>query len=197
MEFWTVTLISLAAGVVIVIGGALVWYMGSLVKSAYQLKIDMKADMEAGRKRIEDDVEKKMRLIKRDIVDEVEKIKTALQTDAQRRMNEIADTLGKRLTEVIEEWRVQQDETAKLLEGLRHDITVLDQRQRNLRREQKPVAIEKPLAGEQPPAMGDAEAEATPTAPPSASSPPDAAAAAAPFPAPAEPPSPAVAEAGL
>ncbi len=191
MEFWTVTLISLAAGIVIVIGGALVWYMGSLVKSAYQLKIDMQADMEAGRKRIEDDVEKKMRLIKRDIVDEVEKIKTALQTDAQRRMNEIADTLGKRLTEVIEEWRVQHDETARLLEGLRHDITVLDQRQRNLRREQKPVA------GEQPPAAGVAEAEPTPTAPPTASNRPDPAAAAGSFAAPAEPPSPAVAEAGM
>ena len=136
MEYWTVTLVCLAAGFIIVIGGSLVSYMGSLVKSAYQLKIEMRAEMDEGQKKIEDAVDKKVRWIKRDLVEEVEKTKTAMQTDNQRKINEFIGTINKRLADC--EGAVSRDrlEANNLFEGLRHDITVLDQRYRNFRREQ-------------------------------------------------------------
>lgn len=137
MEFWTVTLISVAAGLVLVIGGALVVYMGSLVKSAYQLKIEIQGEMADGQRKVEEDVDKKLRWIKRDLVEEVEKIKGGLQADSQRRIAEMAAAIDKRLAEAAEEWRRDRAETLKVLEGLRHDMVILDQRQRSLRREQR------------------------------------------------------------
>ncbi len=140
MEFWTVTLISLAAGLVLVIGGALVVHMGALVKSAYQLKIEIKAEMDDGQKKIHEDVDKKLRWIKRDLIEEIDKIKAGLQADHQRRVAETTAAVEQRLGAAAEEWRNDRIETLKILDGLRHDVLVLDQRQRGLRREQSAKA---------------------------------------------------------
>jgi hypothetical protein len=137
MEFWTVTLVGLAAGLVLVIGGALVIYMGSLVKSAYQLKIEIKSEVDEGQRRLEEEVEKKIRWIKRDLVEEVDKVKDAMQTDNQRKIQEILAGFITRLTVCEESLLTDRTETAKLLEGLRNDVIVLDQRLRLVRREQK------------------------------------------------------------
>lgn len=147
MEFWTVTLVSLSAGIVLVIGGALVIYMGSLVKSAYQLKIEIKNDVEEGQRRIEEEVEKKIRWVKRDLVEEVDKIKVALQTDNQRKIAEMLDVFVKRLTACETTLNQHVGEAGNLLESLRQDVTVLDQRLRFVRREQK-AALQKGTGGE-------------------------------------------------
>lgn len=144
MEFWTVTIVGLAAGLVLVIGGALVVYMGSLVKSAYQLKIEIKADVNEGLRRLEEEVEKKIRWVKRDLVEEVDKVKAAMQTDNQRKISDVLDGFVNRLTACEAALLNDRTEVSKLIEGLRNDITVLDQRQRFMRREQKasqPAAI--------------------------------------------------------
>ncbi len=117
MEFWTVALVSLAAGLVLVIGAALVIYMGSLVKSAYQLKIEIKSEVDEGQKRLEEEVEKKIRWIKRDLVEEIEKSKTALQSDNQRKIGESLDGFIKRLTACEEILQGDWGEVAKSVEG--------------------------------------------------------------------------------
>lgn len=137
MEFWTVTLVSLSAGLVLTIGGALVIYMGSLVKSAYQLKIEIKSDVEEGLHRLEDEVEKKIRWVKRDLVEEVDKIKVAMQTDNQRKISEMLDGFVKRLVACETALTNDRSEIGSALEALRQDVTVLDHRLRFVRREQK------------------------------------------------------------
>jgi cell division protein FtsX len=172
MDLWTITLISLVAGLVLVIGGALVVYMGSLVKSAYQLKIEIKADMDEGLRKIEEDTDKKSRWIKRDLIEEIDKIKGNVTTDNQRKFAELADTLSKRLTEAEDIGRHDRAEIVKLIEGLRRDVTTLDQRIRSLRRDQtaKPgeLAAEGEAATAAPPPKADAR---PPTASPGAAPP--------------------------
>ncbi len=154
MEFWTVTLISLVAGLVLVIGGALVMYMGSLVKSAYQLKIEIKAEMDEGQKKIQDDVDKKLRWIKRELIEEIDKIKVGLLADHQRRLTETTAILDQRLAEATAEWRNDRAATISALGALQRDVAVLDQRQRSLRREQAAkaeVSAAAPAAATEPP----------------------------------------------
>ncbi len=149
MEFWSVTLVGLAAGLVLVIGGALVIYMGSLVKSAYQLKIEIKSDVDEGLRRLEEEVEKKIRWVKRDLVEEVDKVKTAMQTDNQRKIAEVLDGFIKRLTACEAALLNERSETTNAFESLRNDVTVLDQSLRFVCGEQKAAQPTAAAGGEE------------------------------------------------
>ncbi|OIQ86453.1 hypothetical protein GALL_316870 [mine drainage metagenome] len=162
MSFWTVMLISLAIGLLLIIGGTLVMYVGSLVKNAYELKVEMQNDMNAGMQRLEEETEKKTRWIKRDIVEEVEKIRAALQTENQKRMNETAEMLGRKLTELDTAWKANSQDVAKVLDSFRQDILRLDQRQRSLKRDLTATA-EPQAAAPSPEAPTPAAMAAQPT----------------------------------
>ncbi|HLN25740.1 MAG TPA: hypothetical protein VK558_17350 [Patescibacteria group bacterium] len=174
-----ITLISLVAGLVLVIGGALVVYMGSLVKSAYQLKIEIKSDMDEGLRKIEEDTDKKSRWIKRDLVEEIEKIKGNVTLENQRKFAELADTLAKRVAEAEEIGRHDRAEIVKLIEGLRRDVMTLDQRMRSLRRDQTAKPGEPASEGDAaapasaPPPKADPYAATSPVAPPALPPPSD------------------------
>ena len=133
MSFWTVTLISLAIGLLLVIGGSLVVYMGSLVKNAYELKVEIQNDMEAGLKRIEEESEKKTRWIKRDLIEEIEKLKTSLSTDNQRKFGEMTEGLVKSVAELEQTYKRDRQEMVKIIDALRQDVMTLDQRMKSLR----------------------------------------------------------------
>jgi len=155
MNFWTVTLVSLAIGLLLVIGGSLVVYMGSLVKNAYQLKIEIQSDMEAGLRRIEEESEKKTRWIKRDLVEEIDKMKTALTTDNQRKLSELTESLAKRVEEVDQAQKRDRQEMVKVVDAMRQDIMTLDQRIKSLRQQPPPAqpAASPPPEAAAPPAL--------------------------------------------
>ena len=54
---------------------SIVAYMSSLVKNAYQLKIELRADLEDGLNKVEEAAEKWMRMVKREPLDEIGKIR--------------------------------------------------------------------------------------------------------------------------
>jgi len=170
MTFWSVALISLVIGLFLVIGGALVVYMGSLVKSAYEIKVEIQSDLEAGLKKIEEETEKKIRWIKRDVVEEVDKIKSGMASDNQRRLAELTENLGSRVAALEAAQKQGQPEFSKALEALRQDIISLDQRTKAMRREQKPAeaptaptAAAPTPAATPPPTEPPAVEEASPT----------------------------------
>ena len=154
MSFWTITLFSLAAGLVLVVGGALVVHMGNLVRNAYELKIEIKSDVEEGQKRIEAEVDKRLKWIKRDLIEDLEKSKEAMQIENQRRLAEAVTGLERRLTELADAQSKDRAATTRTLEGLQADALVLDQRLRALRRELQavPATTVAPTAD---PAAGD------------------------------------------
>ena len=173
MSFWSITLVALTAGLILVIGGALVVHMGNLVKNAYELKVEIKNDVEEGQKKMEAEVDKRLKWIKHDLIEDLEKSKAAIQANTQRVLTDTAAVMEKRLTDLTEGLARERAETAKTMEGLRTDIMVLDQRIKNLRREIKadaPAAI--PSAMTAPPAVSEAPAA---TEPPAAELPPTSA----------------------
>ncbi|WP_235720870.1 hypothetical protein [Magnetospirillum molischianum] len=90
MSMSSVVIISLAAAVILVIGGSLVMYMASLVKTAYELKVQIGADIDSRLSKISEDLDKKSRWIKRDLIEEIEKIKVALETENTRKFEALA-----------------------------------------------------------------------------------------------------------
>jgi len=162
MSFWTVTLISLAIGLLLVIGGSLVVYMGSLVKNAYELKVEIQNDMEAGLKRIEEESEKKTRWIKRDLIEEIEKLKSSLSTDNQRKFGEMTEGLIKSVAELEQTHKRDRQEMIKVIDALRQDIMTLDQRLKSLKRDAQAPAAAPPADPTAPEAPQAEEAPAKP-----------------------------------
>lgn len=162
MSFWTVTLVSLAIGLLLVIGGSLVVYMGSLVKNAYELKVEIQNDMEAGLKRIEEESEKKTRWIKRDLIEEIEKLKSSLSTDNQRKFGEMTEGLVKSVAELEQTYKRDRQEMVKVIDALRQDIMTLDQRLKSLKRDAPAPAAAPPADPTAPEASPAAEAPAKP-----------------------------------
>jgi hypothetical protein len=130
MSIWTVTLVSMAIGLLLVIGGAVVMYMGSLVKSAYELKVEVQADITGGFQKIEEENDKKLRWVKRDLVEDIEKAKAAMQLDNTKKFNDLSEAVAKRLTELDEVQQRERAEMLKVIDGLRRDVMALDQRTR-------------------------------------------------------------------
>ena len=162
MSFWTVTLVSLAIGLLLVIGGSLVVYMGSLVKNAYELKVEIQNDMEAGLKRIEEESEKKTRWIKRDLIEEIEKLKSSLSTDNQRKFGEMTEGLVKSVAELEQTHKRDRQEMIKVIDALRQDIMTLDQRLKSLKRDAQAPAAAPPADPTAPEAPQAEEAPAKP-----------------------------------
>jgi chromosome segregation ATPase len=137
MSFSAVMIISLAAGVILVVGGGLMMYMGNLVRSAYELKVQINSEVDERLTKMAEELDKKSRWIKRDLLEEIDKIKVALQSDNARKFQELAEPVLKRLGEYEELLRHERAEWVKAVESDRQNINTLDQKIRALRRELK------------------------------------------------------------
>lgn len=128
MGFSTVLIISLAAGVILIVGGGLMMYMGNLVKSAYEIKVQINTDVDDRLTKMAEDLDKKSRWIKRDLLEEIEKIKAAVQSDNARKLDELAGPLMARL-EAFEQHLVnERAEWVKAVEADRAAIAALEAR---------------------------------------------------------------------
>lgn len=172
----TILVFSLGIGALLVAVGWLIVYVSSLVKSAYQLKVEIQAQLEEGIRKLEEDMEKKSRWIKRDVLEELEKIKAALTADNARKFEEFAGTVTGMLTKYEEAVRRERLEVVQAMEKQNKNILTLDQRLRALRREWRRSDPLVPLdaaaeaadgqgAAEEPPAEGEVAAESA-AAPP-------------------------------
>ncbi len=176
MGFSTVLIISLAAGVILIIGGGLMMYMANLVKSAYEIKVQINTDVEDRLTKMGEDLDKKSRWIKRDLLEEIDKIKTALQTDNARKIEELSGPLLAKIEGFEAALRNERIEWVKAVEADRAAIASLDTR---LKTSVKKKA-EEPAKLPEPAPLGEDAKAATAATP----APPPAPAPAAPAPAP-------------
>lgn len=137
MGFSTILIISLAAGAIIVIGGGLLMYMGNLMRSAYELKVQINQEVEERLTKMGEDLDKKSRWIKRDLLEEIEKIRAAMQTDNARKIGDLAEPMLKQLEALEAAIRADQSKLVKMIEEDRQVITGLDQRMKGLHRQVK------------------------------------------------------------
>lgn len=166
MGLSTVLIISLAAGVVLIVGGGLMMYMANLVKSAYEIKVQINADVEERLTKMGDDLDKKSRWIKRDLLEEIEKIKVAIQTENGRKLEELTASLVHKVEGFETLLRNERGEWVRAVEADRAAIAGLDARTKGLSKQvRKPEDPQpKPLDGGE----GEAErpASAAPAGPP-------------------------------
>ncbi len=172
MGFSTILIISLIAGVVLIVGGGLMMYMANLVKSAYEIKVQINSDVESRLTTMGEDLEKKSRWIKRDLIEEIEKIRQGLQSDTARRLDEILQPLFQRIDSLENLIRAERAEWVKAVEADRAAITALDGRVRALALQQQfpPPAKSRPTAALSPDGLnddtpGDTDEQSTPPAP--------------------------------
>lgn len=134
MSFSTVLVISLAAGVILIVGGGLMMYMGNLVKSAYEIKVTINAEVEDRLTKMAEDLDKKSKWIKRDLLEEIEKIKANLQTDNANKLAELAGPLLNRLDQLEAALRNEHAEWVKAVDSDRAAIANLDNRLKGVTR---------------------------------------------------------------
>jgi hypothetical protein len=135
MSVSTVVIISLAAAVVLVIGGGLVMYMANLVKNAYELKVQIASDIDARLAKMAEDLDKKSRWIKRDLIEEIEKIKVALETENSRKFIALSDPLTKTIEDVDVQIKHERGDWTAAIERNQILIAQLDAKIETLRRE--------------------------------------------------------------
>ena len=140
MSMTTVLIISLAAGVILVVGGGLVMYMAQLVKNAYELKIQINSEVDERLTKMTEDLDKKSRWIKRDLIEEIEKIKISMETSNAQKFAELTEPFNKRLEAMEEMLRKDRVDWTKALNEDREVIKALDARFGAIRREFKQAA---------------------------------------------------------
>jgi hypothetical protein len=94
MSFLTIAMVALIIGLVVVFAVALVGYLSSLVKNAYQIKVEMRADLEEGLKKMDDELNKRSKWLKREMIEEMEKIKAGMTTETAKRQVEMGEQLN-------------------------------------------------------------------------------------------------------
>lgn len=169
MSMSSVLIVSVAAAIILIVGGGLMMYMAGLVKNAYELKVQLASDLEERLGKMTEDLDKKSRWIKRDLLEEIEKIKAAMETDNARKFEHLGEPLLKRIDEMDQIVRKERDEWVKAIESDRENITKLDGKIGALRRDLKQggtSAIDAAaLAGAVPPGPETAPPAAAPPAP--------------------------------
>ena len=132
MSFSTVLIISLAAGVILIIGGGLMMYMANLVKSAYEIKVQINSEVEDRLNKMGDELDKKSKWIKRDLLEEIEKIKSNMNTEAQTKVAELTQPFTARLDALEAALKAERAEWVKAVDSDRAAITNIDNRLKSL-----------------------------------------------------------------
>lgn len=126
MGFSTVLIISLAAGVILVVGGGLMMYMANLVKSAYEIKVQINTEVEDRLSKMGEDLDKKSKWIKRDLLEDIDRVKSNLFTENASRLNEITAPLLGRIEALEQGLKAERAEWQKQVEADRATIAALE-----------------------------------------------------------------------
>jgi len=155
MSMSSILIISLAAGVVLVVGGGLMMYMANLVRNAYEIKVQINSDMDERIKAISDDMDKRSKWIKRDMVDELDKIKTSLMQSNARSIQDMAEPLAKRIEALEQIIKSERKDWSKAVEETKQGSTSLDtkiaQFRKDLRRIEDKLGLDPSSATPGPP----------------------------------------------
>mgnify|MGYP001809724797 CR=1 FL=1 len=128
MSFSSVLIISLAAGVILIIGGGLMMYMANLVKSAYEIKVQINSEVEDRLNKMGDELDKKSKWIKRDLLEEIEKIKANMHIEAQSKVAELTQPFTARLDALEAALKAERVEWVKAVDSDRAAIANIDNR---------------------------------------------------------------------
>lgn len=170
MNYASIMGVTIAIAVIAVLGIALLSYLSSLVKSAYQIKVEMRADLDSGLKSLEDEMRKKSRWMRTEVGEDVAKMKQAMEQEIQQRLSGIQEDLQAALRQIDEAGRAEAADLRAVLAQTRKQIAALDQDVHALKDEAaRRAAIGRPPAAQHPTPRKPAE---DPAAEPARETPP-------------------------
>lgn len=95
MSFGAIAGITLTIALVLVVGVALMSYVSSLVKNAYQIKVELRADVENAIARMEAEMDRRSKALRKELGDEAGQMRDAVRQDIERRLKDMEDRLQK------------------------------------------------------------------------------------------------------
>ncbi len=142
MTFVTLMGIALAIGTAVILGIALVSYMSSLARSAYELKVEMRKDLDDGIKHVETEMIKQTKWARGDLMAEVERTRTAMLEDLARRQQEVEAAFAAELKKRDETRAAEHEALTTAVADLGERVALLEQRLRSRLRPAEETAPE-------------------------------------------------------
>lgn len=122
MSFAAVLGITLVLVGAAALGIALVTYLSSLAKSAYELKIEMRREMENGMKRVEAETNRQTKFARTELMSEIERCRAASVEDIERRhADQQAATLAREAA-----WAAERDALTAQVAALEERVALLE-----------------------------------------------------------------------
>ncbi len=119
----------------VVVGCILTVFLGYLVRSAYDMRIGLKAQLDRGLKQVEEDSAKKARQLRQELGNDIERARTGLFEEARKRLGEASANVETRWLEFERAGKQERIDTAMTLDALRDEISMLTRRIDDLERE--------------------------------------------------------------
>ena len=140
MGITSVLFVSLAAGLILVICGGIMMYMATLVRSAYEIKVQINTDIEDRLTKMAEALDQKTRSIKLDMIEDINKVRSVLAVENSRRLEEMSEQRNKRLDGLEPMVRAEHGEWVKAVVTVRLSLTQADARVKAVYRELKRVS---------------------------------------------------------
>jgi hypothetical protein len=119
----------------VVVGCILVVFLGYLVRSAYDMRIGLKAQLDRGLRDVQEDSVKKARQLRQELGAEIERARAAIFEESRKRVGEAAAAVESRWLEFEKTGRQERVDTAMSLDALRDELAALRRRIDDLERE--------------------------------------------------------------
>lgn len=121
MSFAAVLGIALVIGTTIILGIAIVSYVSSLAKSAYELKVEMRRELDDGLKNLESEVSRALKWARGELAGEIDKSRALMAEDLERRQRDIDARIAAEFAAREAGWATER-------EALHTEITLLEDR---------------------------------------------------------------------
>ena len=153
---WT----TIAMVLFVIIGCIMVVFLGYMIRSAYDLRIGLKAQLDRGLRAVEEDGAKKARQLRQELGAEIDRARAAMLEDARRKLAETSAAVERRQADFETSLRQERVQTTVALDMLRDELAELTRRIDDLERELLVGGPAEPIAPPLPPAS-----QARPAAP--------------------------------
>lgn len=126
MSFGAIAGITLTIAVVVVMGVALMSYISSLVKNAYQIKVELRSDVENAIARMEAEMDRRGKALRKELGDDSAQVREAVRHDNERRVKEIEERLQKSAKDLQDAARTDKAAVQNVLADLQSRLKGLE-----------------------------------------------------------------------
>lgn len=121
MNFAAVLGFALVIGTIVILGVAIVSYVATLVRNAYELKVEMRRELDEGLKDIEGEVSRAVKWARGELAGEIDKSRALMAEDLERRQRDIEARVAAEIDAREAAWTAERD-------ALRVELALLEDR---------------------------------------------------------------------